>query len=398
MSPRIASLAAVAGLALAIPASGQQPDRSRAYSSELIADAAGRTSALAQDPRAFTVNVNGYTQFRYIWTSLDDDDLEEDNVVGFQMARTRVQFSGNVINENWGYFIMVARDGVGGDAAGTARLLDAYGTYRMENGWNLMFGQFKLPLTREELVPDTRQLTAERSPTGHLFTQGWSQGVQLGFEGEAFRFAAAFSDGLQTRNTDYTSEAEADFGLTARLEWKWAGEWKQFRDFTSFPNSDYAGMLGVAGHYQSGGDTLGTEDASVWFLTADASMEGNGWNLFGAVHAVHTDPDAGDDFTDFAWLIQGGFFVAPQWEIFARFDMIIPDGDRDEFDDTFSTLTAGVTHYFVPESHTAKFTAQVIYFFDNHNESMAPLGTRIPLIATGEDGQFSILGQVQLVF
>jgi phosphate-selective porin OprO and OprP len=382
------------------PAAAQQvsPDAPRAYRAEVLADAAGRASSLAQAPAAFSVNVHGYTQFRYIWTQLDDDAQDDDTAVGFQASRARLTVSGNIIDERWSYFILFAFDGVGAADAAIVTLFDAYGSYRMENGWTLTFGQFRLPFLREELVTEAYQLAIDRSPTNFLFNQGRSQAVQIGFEGEAFRFAAAFSDGFRAANTDYTSDGEADWALTGRLEWKWAGDWRQFRDFTSFPDSPYAGMIGFAAHYQQGGDTAGTEDLDAWGATIDLSMEGSGWNLFAAAMALNLDPAGEDSTTDYGWLIQGGIFIAPQAELFARFDMILPDDDRAEFDDEFSTITAGINYYFLPESHAAKLTGQVIYFLDNPSQSLAPLSTRIPLLGSSEDGQWSILAQMQLVF
>jgi len=400
---RTKSLWLIAGAALSLGGAAvaqNSLDNSRAYSNELLADAAGRTSALAQDERTFSVDVHGYTQFRYIYTHLEDEDEgtgdDDDSALGFQMARTRLSVSGNIINENWGYFIQFGFD----RDSGSASLLDAYGTYKMENGWNIMFGQFKLPFLREELVSSKYQLAWDRSPTNETFNQGRSQGIQAGFEGDAWRFMAAFSDGFMTANTDYISGAEADFALTARFEYKWAGAWEQFRDFTSFPNSDFAGMFGVAGHYQTGGETLNTVDADSWALTADVSVEGNGWNVYAAGVYTNSEPEGGEDRNDWGWVLQGGFFVAPQLEIFARADMVLPDDEDggEDGDDEFTSITAGINYYVVPESHAAKFTAGFIYFLDEANNGIVGAGTQTPLLSSSEDGQFSIVGQFQLVF
>jgi hypothetical protein len=386
----------IAGAALGLGASafGQNSlDQSRSYSNELLADAAGRTSALAETPRTFTVDVHGFLQFRYLWTQLDDDDLDDDTATGFQTTRTVLTVSGNVINENWGYFVRFNFDQEGG-----ALLEDAYGTYKMDNGWNLMWGQFKLPILREELVDDKFQLTADRSAMNSVFSQGRSQGVQIGYEGEGFRFMGAFSDGIRSQNTDYTSGAEADFGFTGRVEWKWAGDWKQARDMTSFPGADYFGMIGGAVHYQTGGDTVGTADADLWMVTLDGTMEGAGWNVYAAGVVSSTDPATGSDFQDMGFIIQGGFFVAPQWELFGRFDMTLPDDDRTGSDQDFSAITLGVNHYVVPESHVAKATIELIYFMDNPSESIVGTSTTTPLLPTDSDSQWSLLGQFQLVF
>jgi phosphate-selective porin OprO and OprP len=394
------SLWLIAGAALSLSSAAlaqNNLDQTRAYSNEVMADATGRTSALAQGARAFSVDVHGYTQFRYIYTSADDaDGSDDDAATGFQTARTRLSVSGNIISEDWGYFVQF-----GWGPEGSTELLDAYGTYRMENGWNVMFGQFKLPFLREELVSSKYQLAWERSPMNEAFNQDRSQGIQVGFEGDQMRFMAAFSDGFATANSDYTSMSEADFAITARGEFKWAGDWRQFRDFTSFPNSDFAGMVGLAGHYQTGGETANTLEVDAWALTGDVSVEGNGWNVFAALVYRDIDIDGGFDGSDWAFMVQGGIFVAPQMEIFGRFDMIFPDGDR-AGDNEFSSITAGINYYVVPESHAAKLTAGIIYFLDDPDDTDGDLtnvgNTLIPILSSSDDGQFSIVGQFQLVF
>src|SRR5512146_2956368 len=101
----------IAGAALSLSAGAMAQstvDQSRAYAAELTADASGRTSSLAQKGGDFTVNVHGYEQFRYNWNHRDDSNIDangNNNTIGFQNARTRLNFSGNIGNENWGYFI-----------------------------------------------------------------------------------------------------------------------------------------------------------------------------------------------------------------------------------------------------------------------------------------------------
>jgi len=388
-------LFAGAALSLTAGAAAQVTlDQSRAYTSELVADASGRTSALARQGGDFTVNVHGYEQFRYNWNNREDDGLEDDSAVGFQNARTRLNFSGNVGNENWGYFIQFGVDDI---ESGGAFLEDAYITFKMGNGWQWKIGQFKLPGTREDLVGDQYQLFADRSVVNSTLSLGRGQGVQLSYEADNFRFYGAFSDGANTLNTDFTSMSEADWALTGRGEFKWAGNWRQFNDFTSFQNSDFAGMVGVAAHWQSGGDTFNTIDQDLWSLTADVSVEGNGWNAFAALIFANSDPGVGDDVQTWSFQIQGGVFVAPQWEIIAGYDVVIPDDDLPN-DDNFNTLRLGSNFYFIPESHAAKVTVDLSWFLDTQGDSIVPASTRTGLLSSGDDSQWNLRGQVQLGF
>jgi phosphate-selective porin OprO and OprP len=393
------SVCVIAGAALSIGGHAMAQsaaDHERAYAAELMGDAAARTSELAQD-RRFSVDVHGFFQFRYNWNQRDEPiGTDEETTLGFQMARARLNVSGNIINEDWGYFVQFGTDA---DEFGLFFLEDAYGTMRFEGGWQLQFGQFVLPFSREQLVGHQYQLAADRSVSNSVFTLGRSQGVQVGFAGDQLRFAGAFSDGHNSRNVDFDMTA-SDFALTGRLEFKWAGEWAQARDFTSFPNSDFFGMVGFAGHWESGGSTAGpfmgtTDDQDFWAVTADVSVEGSGWNVFGAAYYESIDPSGSPSMDNYGFLVQGGMFVTPQTELFGRFDAIFPD---DGFEDLFA-LTLGVNHYFAPESHAAKFTVDFQWFFDSPDDSIVVTpNTLVGVLPDAGDNQWNIRAQFQFLF
>src|SRR5215510_14355894 len=91
----------IAGAALSLGAFAQAQtlDQSRSNASELLSDASTRTSSLAPAAQDFTVNVHGYQQFRFNWNSRGDDGLDandNDQTIGFQNARTRLNFIGNI--------------------------------------------------------------------------------------------------------------------------------------------------------------------------------------------------------------------------------------------------------------------------------------------------------------
>ncbi len=405
----------IAGAALSMGtfAQAQTMDQSRSLSNELLADASTRTSSLAPAAQDFTPAVHGYEQFRFMWNSRDEDGLDVNNnnqTEGFQNARTRLNVSGNIANENWGYFIQFGfgdiessssfSPGSSFSSSSGAFLEDAYGWYKMGNGWSLKFGQFKLPLYREELVGDTYQLFMDRSVSNSFFSQGRSQGVQASYEGDTFHFAVALSDGLRSANTDFNSGAESDYAITGRGEWKWAGDWKQAKDFTSFQNSEYFGMVGGAIHWQNGGNTVNTADASDLAATVDVSLEGNGWNAFAAFMYNRLDPNAGNKLSDMAFLVQGGIFVAADWELVAGWDLIIPDNNYGTgVENNFNSLRIGANHYIIPESHALKVSIDFTYFIDVQSEcAIAIPNTATGLLPSTHDRQWVLGGQIQMTF
>ena len=136
----------------------------------------------------FSLKVSGQLQVRYVLNSRKgDQDLGPFNpantLYGFENRRTKLSFSGNVFDKSWTYKIK----GAFSRAGGAFVLEDAYVQKKLEGGLAIKVGQFKAPWMREELVSSSKQLTVERSIVNEYFNQGYSQGIQLGYEADSFR-------------------------------------------------------------------------------------------------------------------------------------------------------------------------------------------------------------------
>ena len=84
----------------------------------------------------------------------------------FRDCRTKLIFTGNVVNPNWTTKI----EGDFSRNGGGFTLLDGWIDYNYGNGWQIKAGQFKDPLLREELIADENlQLVEalERQPDLH---------------------------------------------------------------------------------------------------------------------------------------------------------------------------------------------------------------------------------------
>jgi len=377
-------------------------DLTRAYEAELMADATSRTSYAEgassgwnkgkfgiTDGGANTLNIGGYFQTRYLLDARQDQADSNEITQGFQMRRTRLVATGSIWDKNLTFKI----EGDFSRNAGLFITTDAFGRYQWDNGMHFRWGQFKLPLLREELVSSTLQLTAERSSVNTVFSQNRSQGVEFGYTDKKWRVMGALSDGINSRITDFDSEV-ADFGVTGRAEFMFAGEdWKRFDDNTSWQGSDYAGLLGGAVHYQSGGETGGTLDRDIIQATLDVSIEGGGWNAF--IEGVYRNTDnAGVERDDFGIVAQAGIFATEQIEFFGRYDVIIPDTG-----DNFNTITAGLNYYISPKSHAVKFTGDVVYYVDpTVDNPLIGLATGVPVLVDPEGDQVALRLQMQIIF
>lgn len=403
--------------------SDQSTDEIRAVVAEMLADAQGRSSLLAggtgghdggfylaSDDGAFRLGVTGFVQFRYMMDFRDSDSAsgEDGFDSGFQTRRTKLGFAGKIYND-WSYNVLMNFSRSSGNAA----LQDAFIDYSINNNWKLRMGQAKLPLLREELVGDQRQLTVERSLVNSMFTQDRSQMVQLAYEGAPFNVKFAFSDGLNSDNTDidagenttaFIVGGEADWAATARAEYVIAGQAKQFNDFTSEPDSAFGALIGAAIHYQQSPNTNNPLDVDRDTLeyTVDVSLEGGGWNAFAAFIGRNEEFRGGGgsvDTDDFAVVGQAGFRITDKWEVFGRYEGMFFDSDRGLNDDNHNFVTAGVNHYIA--GHAIKATADVVVPFEDTADLVA-LGilpeTGTGLLGSTQDGEVVVRLQFQLLF
>lgn len=417
------SLVLLAGAALSLSATAAfaQNDEVRSIVAEAMADAETRSSLLAagdagHDGRFFIsgdgyrLNVSGIFQSRYIANFRDEDTTNNEFEPGFQIRRAKLAFSGD-INKDWFFNVRGAFER---GENGNFQLDYGFAGYKFAKGLRLTVGQFKLPLLREELVSDSKQLAADRSVTNSAFTQDYSQGISLDYEAEAWRLSGAFSDGLGTRNTDFTNNeiytntgqfnntGEADYAFTARFEYLFSGNWKMFEDFTSEKGQDFGALVGVAGHWQQSANTAAASDfdRQTGEFTVDASLEGDSWNVFGAYigrYSQFRNAGSDTDLYDSGIVVQGGWRFAQNTEVFARYDLIIADSDRfTGGEDNFNFLTAGFNQYWA--GHAAKGTLDVVWSFDDTSNLSVLPNTAIGLLGDSEENEITIRAQFQLLF
>lgn len=424
-------------------------DEVRSMVSEMLADADTRSSLLQGGGMAgydkgfligsadgnWKLKVNGLIQFRYIANFRDEDNTtgtgnDDDFNNGFQLRKTRVVFSGNAVNPNLTYVIALETN-IGQQSSGTEIdpdgtpnngdevtvnsgnggwiANDVYFRYAMNDGWAVRAGQYKVGYLKEELISERDTLAMERGVMNNVFNQGRSQGFGFTNESNDWRWAFDFTDGLNSANTDFTDPSEAEYSLTARGTWKWAGNWDSLTDFTSRPGDANAGAVGAAATWQHGTEPAANNDTDYWGLTADVQWEGNGWNVFGAFVYTNLNQAVGSDLNHMGGTLQGGYRWNETSEVYAKWDGIFLD-DQDAgvaagVDDTVNFLTFGYNHYFA--GNAAKLTVDCIFSMnDTANLTTAnfgpaagqSLGPANGLIGSTDSGEFALRAQFQLAF
>ena len=345
----------------------------------MISDSAGN----------WLLRTNFLMQQRFIWNHNEDDASDGDRW-GFENTRSKFILSGHVVNPDW-YYLVDINVGSGSGRQGT---LNAYLGHNYGDGWRIQMGSMKAPLLREELVEAQYQLAVERSVTNYLFTAGYADGLMVNYRGDAFQVFGMLSDGANTGQTIW-STVDTEYAFTARGEFKVAGNWEQFRDFTSNAGDDgETGVLvGGAIHYQKGESGTAAPEPEIFLLTLDGSAEFAGLNLFGAF--VYSDVDSGiagaTDASPWGLIFQGGFYLTDNWEIFGRYELT--DFDASGVDD-LSAITLGVNYYFA--GHNAKWTTDLGFGLDPVPTAANITGWQSD--AADEDGQIVLRTQWQILF
>ncbi|MCC5822126.1 MAG: OprO/OprP family phosphate-selective porin [Phycisphaerales bacterium] len=347
------------------------------------------------------LKISGQTQFQYNLNFRDSDstaldDPNDDVTLGFQMRRTRITLVGPVNDAINGRIQMEF------DTSGSARILDAEAAWKISDSVSLRIGQQKVRFLREDSLGTVRMLAADFSVQNQTFGQSYSHLVEAGYTADNWRAWGAFSSGFSTRAVAFNDESHADYAFTGRAELR-LGEaaWSDHNQFTSWRGGAQGGLLGFAAHYQSRGDTNPSlpDNESLLSLTADFGWVGGGWNAYASGVYRRAD-DGADRFTDWGLMAQAGVFVSDQLELFGRWDGVFVDSDRGADVSDFHTLTAGVNYYIIPESHAAKFTVNLLYYFDAVNDTggVVSPSAGANLLADSENGQIGITAQLQLLF
>ncbi len=119
----------------------------------------------------FKAVVGGRVQFRFSFEEPDEGPYES----AFSIPRARLQLNGHAFTPDLTYEIQT--DFGKGELP---TLKDGYADYRFVDGWlQLRAGQFKKPLSRQQLTSSTKFALVDRSPLDDAFRAGRDLGVML---------------------------------------------------------------------------------------------------------------------------------------------------------------------------------------------------------------------------
>ena len=328
----------------------------------------------------YSMKVNVLQQIR--WSFNDNDSPvggAEQQSFGFENKRTRLTFSGNMVDSSWSYKVGYYFGSSNATAGLNGNLEDAWVSKDFGNGFAMYVGQFKLPFGGEfGTDPGNLQFT-DYSVAASLLGPGYGQGVMFGYSADAFRIHGAYVNSLGQVNESWTAGSpDSDWAFAARAEFKAAGNWSN--DAQSWKGEEFSAVIG-------GGvaiERIAGASETPWSGTIDATIGFGGANLAGAF--FYSDDDAGTEAQGFT--VSGGVFVSDDIEIVARFENVEIDNGPE-----LNTLTGGANWYFA--KNTAKLGVEVGYAFD---AIFTSAGEYANWTESTDDGQWVLRGQMSFSF
>lgn len=340
----------------------------------------------------FVLQPGAQIQFRNVtnYNSVDDD-VEN----GFEFRRLRLRLDGNAFSKDLKYGIQLdnARNG------GTTSLLDAWVSYKFNKDYGVKAGQFRNSWVHEGDVSSSRQLAVDRSLVDVALAGSNTdrvQGVELFYvnNDQPLQAFASFHDGENSKNTDFRdsdgdavgSRIDANFGASGRVQYKFFGNWDDYRDFTAKNAKEDLLVAAVGVNYSQSGDN------DVTRAVADVQYENvSGLSAFG--QGVYTYNGV-DESSNFGVSGQVGYLINPKVELFGRYAFIDLDTEIND-QDTFHEITLGANYYFGPDGawlHQTKFTLDLNYLPTGSPGNQTGLG-----YLAGDEDQVVLRAQFQLL-
>lgn len=353
-------------------------------------------------PWAF-VQVRNTTNYREHGKHGTQGDLEN----GFEVPRMKFILDGNVVSKDLTYQFIWATS----DTTGNLGLQDAWARYHFPGtSWAVRGGQIRDPFDHEQIIYATRSMTPERSIVNNVFANadGVVKGasVSYGYDTNApVRAEVAITSG--TRNFDTTFQPfptnPANWGAAGRVEWKLAGKWDDYSQFTALGEKETLLVLGAGVDYTEAGD------AGAFMHVVDAQFDTpGGLSLYGAYLGRYTRHNGGAVGTngglsgggptantyDSTFRVMAGYVIDGHFEPFARYEYLhfnrfeIPANAPHT---VIHDVTVGFNYYFL--SHRAKFTAAASYL-PNGSPIANTLGD---LLVTQGGSEVIVQAQFQLI-
>lgn len=387
----------------------QRASEIRSIVTDVLADAETRSSLqgsgatsgyqggfmLSSGDGNYSLKLNVLEQIRWTLNDRNKAATGEDQTWGFENKRTRLTFSGNMVDSSWTYkiaYYFAYSNNVEG--FGTApSLADAFVAKDFGGGFSLTVGQFKVPFSAESAIDAGNLQFNDYSTISNSFAAGYGQGVMFGWSSDMFRAHVAYVNSIGQANASWGSGSPSDeYALSARGEFKVAGDWN---DSASSAGKDFGAVIGFGANWSDSNDpTVGDK----FNMTIDGTVDFGMGNV-----SVAFFRDLNDDTTagrnPWGFTAGAGVFVTPNKdvEVVGRFEYGKAD-DKSLSDNRFMAMTLGANWYLA--KNNAKLGVNFGYAFDEIGATWGGAAAANNWLSdsAGNDGQWMVQAQMSVSF
>ena len=303
--------------------------------------------SLQGDDSPVTVDVSGFLQFRYLYNDGGSDEATR----GFDVDRARIQLSGKVYDFDYA---------VSGQWSETDfELKDAFlsGDF---GGFDVKAGQFVTKFFDGYVSDPTTLVDGDYSITALTYGQGYSQGVEVSRDFDAFTVYVSYNDGF---NTDNSSFGDNDYGYSARVE---------------FVPCDYFTVGGAFARQNTA-----VEDYDSYTVDATAKFWGFDFN------AAYVSSNWNDSWNNYSVVGTASYDLDDQVQVFGQYEYGVLDG----VEGNLSVGTVGVNYMFNPN---VRWTNSFGYSFNGINSEYNLYDTGWE--SSADSGQYLIKTMLQITF
>lgn len=325
-----------------------------------------------------------YLKFGFRFQTLYDGryNLETDTYEdALLVRRTRLKFDGWAIDPRVVYKLELAvsnrdqRSGHADEFGNTANIvLDAVVKWSFAKGWQLWYGQTKLPGNRERVISSQNLQFVDRSLVNGRFNLDRDVGIQLRHKSSNDKFRQMLAISMGEGRNVIRRNPGGGHEITGRLEFLPMGS------FTG--KGDYFGSdlkrevtpklsIGVTGDINfnavrsranlggfvtdANGDYIAGDMKT---LIADLMFKYKGFSAMSEYAKRTSEDNSGFFGTGSGFVFQAGYLLKSNWELAGRFTTINADNNQTVFDDE-REYTLGINRYI--SGHDLKFQADIMY-------------------------------------
>jgi hypothetical protein len=343
----------------------------------------------------FRLNFMAYSQFRYGYNHREDPPAgDSHHEHGFMIPRTRIFMEGRFADR----YDFQIRTNI--NSEGDFDLINAWAQVRLPKGWSIRAGELFPALSREDWMYPRDLLTTEFSANNAEYAIGTAMGIQASRQLANHRYWLAFSNGVGGGKSESFDHDAADWAVSGRFEYKLGESWDIWDDLIGRRGREAGVLVGLAALFQGRGDPDYPDTAPKFgtTVTADMSLNGDGFQTMAALTWQHVNPDRGAAaYENYGAHVQGGYFVTRTLQLYGYYDGVYPGNQPGDLE-SYHVLGAGLSYIPFDWTNTYKASLEAGYLFSDMSKTIVSPGSTLGYLESDGSGQLMLRAQLQFGF